>query len=66
MQVTQKRWGVFMYYKEDLLLIKKYDLCTLKECLVTEIRVDKKSFSFRLCIGHQVRLKMGLKNFVMT
>ena len=31
-----------MYYKENLPIIKRDDLCTLKECLVSEIRVDKK------------------------
>ena len=35
-----------MYYKEHLPIIKRNDLCTLKECLVTEIRVDKKKFFF--------------------
>ena len=31
-----------MYYKEHLPIIKRDDLCTLKECLVTEIIVGKK------------------------
>ena len=35
-----------MYYNEHLPVIKRDDLCILKECLVTEIIVDKKvSFS---------------------
>ena len=63
---NKKRWGVCIYYKEHLPIIKRDDLCTLKQCLVTEIRVDKKSFSFHVCIDHQVRLKMNLKNFVMA
>ena len=55
-----------MYYKEHILIIKRDDLCTLKECLVAEIRVDKKGFSFTVCIDHEVKLKISLKNFVMT
>ena len=43
---NKKRGGVCMYYKEHLPIIKRDDLCTLKECLVTEIRVDKKVFIF--------------------
>ena len=35
-----------MYYKEHLPIIRRDDLCHLKECLVTEIRVDKKVFLF--------------------
>ena len=64
-QVTEKRRH-FMYYKEHLPIIKRDDFCTLKECLVMEIVVDKKSSFFRVCIDHQVRLKMNLRNFVMT
>ena len=36
--------GICMYYKEHILIIKRDDLCTLKECLVAEVRVDKKRF----------------------
>ena len=43
---TKKRGGVCMYYNEHLPIIKRDDLSTLKECLVTEIRVDKKNFFF--------------------
>ena len=43
---NQKRGSVCMYYKEHLPIIKRDDLCTLKECLVTEIRVHKKKFFF--------------------
>ena len=63
---NKKRGGICMYYKVHFLIIKRDDLCTLKECLVTETRVDEKGFSFRICIDHQVRVKMNLKNFVMT
>ena len=30
--------GVCMYYKEHIPLIKRDDICTLDNCLVTEIR----------------------------
>ena len=35
-----------MYYKEHIPIIKRDDLCTLTECLFTEIRVNKKRFFF--------------------
>ena len=43
---NKKRGGVCMYNKEHLPIIKRDDLCTLKECLVMEIRVDQKKFFF--------------------
>ena len=43
---NKKRGDVCMYYKEQLPIIKRDDLCTLKECLITEIRVHKKMFFF--------------------
>ena len=33
--INKKRVGVSMCYKERLPIIKKYDLCTINECLVT-------------------------------
>ena len=59
---NKKRGGVCTCYKEHIPIIKRDDLCTLKERLVTEIIVDKKSF-FRVCIDHQVRLKISLRTF---
>ena len=47
-EVAKKRGGVCMYYKEHLPIIRRDDSCSLKECLVTEIRVDKKVFIFVL------------------
>ena len=35
-----------MYHKEHFPIIQRDGLCTLKECLVTEIIVGKKMFSF--------------------
>ena len=35
-----------MYHEEHFPIIKRDGLCTLKECLVTEIIVGKKMFSF--------------------
>ena len=41
-----KRGGVCIYYKEHIPLIKRDDICTLNNCLVTEIRSpDEKCFS---------------------
>ena len=54
-----------MYYKEHLPIIERDDLCTLKECLVTVIIVDKKKKNFRVYIDYQVRLKMSLRSFLM-
>ena len=34
---NKKRRGICMYYKEHLTIIKREDLCTLNECLVTEL-----------------------------
>ena len=36
---NKKRQGVCMYFKKHIPIIKRDDLCTLKECLVTEILV---------------------------
>ena len=35
-----KRGGVCIYYKEHIPLIKRDDICTLDNCLVTEIRLQ--------------------------
>ena len=35
-----KKGGVCVYYKDFLLLIRKYDVTDLKECLVMEITVE--------------------------
>ena len=35
-----KKGGVCVYYKDFLLLIRKYDITDLKECLVMEITVE--------------------------
>ena len=63
---NKNRGGVCMYYKVHLPIIKRDDLCTLKEFLATEIRAEKKSSPFRVRIDHQDRHKMNLKSFVMT
>ena len=48
---NKKRGGVCMYYKELFSIIKRYYSCTLKECLVTEIIVDKKRVSSCLYVS---------------
>ena len=44
-----KRGGVCTYYKEHIPLIKRDDLCTLDNCLVTEIRSQNEK-CFLTCI----------------
>ena len=43
-----KRGGVFIYYKEDIDLIKRVDICPLDNCLETEIgsQTEKLHLSF--------------------
>ena len=36
-----KKGGVCVYYKEHIPLLRRYDLCTLSNCLVTKIRLEK-------------------------
>ena len=44
-----KRGGVCIYYKEHIPLIKRDDICTLDNCLVTEIRSQGEK-SFLTCV----------------
>ena len=44
-----KRGGVCIYYKEHILFIKRDDICTLDNCLVTEIRFKGEKY-FLICI----------------
>ena len=44
-----KRGGVCIYYKEHIPLIKRDDICTLDNCLVTEIRL-KGEKCFLTCV----------------
>ena len=44
-----KRGGVCIYYKEHVPLIKRDDICTLDNCLVTEIRLQGEK-CFLTCI----------------
>ena len=41
-----KRGGDCVYYKDHLPIIKRTDLCQLRECLVTELRIGKNKFFF--------------------
>ena len=40
-----KRGGVFIYYKDNLPIIRRSYQCQLHECLVTEFRIGKKNVS---------------------
>ena len=46
--MTQKRGRVFIYYNEDIDLIKRVDICPLGHCLETEIgsQTEKLYLSF--------------------
>ena len=44
-----KRGGVCIYFKESLPLIRRNDSTNIKDCLVTEIIVNKKCFFTCLC-----------------
>ena len=44
-----KRGGVCIYYIEHISLIKRNNICTLDNCLVTEIRLQGEK-SFLTCI----------------
>ena len=46
-----KNGGVCIYYKEHIPLIKRDDICTLDNCLVTEIRSQYEK-CFLICIYH--------------
>ena len=48
MDSDSKRGGVYIYYKEHVLLIKRDDICTLDNCLVKEIRFKGKKLYFNL------------------
>ena len=38
--------GVCMFHNDHLSVIRRDDLCALSECIVTEIKVEKKSIFF--------------------
>ena len=44
-----KRGGICIYYKEHIPLIKRDDICTLDNCLVTEIHSEGEK-DFLTCI----------------
>ena len=52
-----------MYYKEHLPVIKIDDLCTLKECLGTEIRLDKEKFFFSCMYRSQSQTQDEFEEF---
>ena len=47
--IDSKRDGVCIYYKEHIPLVKRHDICTLDNCLVSEIRSQGKK-CFLTCI----------------
>ena len=43
---NSKRGGVCIYYKEHVPLIKRDDICTLDNCLVTDIRSQSEKYLY--------------------
>ena len=43
---ASKKGGVCVYYKEHIPLVRRDDLCTLSNCLVTEIRLENEKCFF--------------------
>ena len=44
MILKKREWGVCIYYKEHIRLIKRDDICTLDNFLVTEIPSQNEMF----------------------
>ena len=63
---NKKRGDVCIYCKELFPIIKRDDLCTFKDCLVTKIIMGKKSYFFRVYIDQQAKLKKNLRSFVLV
>ena len=57
-----KRGGVCIYYKEHIPLIKRDDICTLDNCLVTEIYSQNEK-CFLTCIYREM-LKILKKQYL--
>ena len=59
-----KKEGVFVYHKDNIPLVKKDDLCTLNNCLFTEIRSKK---FFLTCIyNYLIKLSTNLGTFAQN
>ena len=56
-----KKGGVCVYYKEHIPLLRRYDLCTLSNCLVTKFVWKSKSASLPVITDHQTQHE--LENF---
>ena len=57
------RGGVCLYYKEDLPIIQRKDLCRINECIITEIN---RKISFVLVYRSPSQNKNELDNFEKT
>ena len=58
--------GVCIYFKQSLQLIRRDDLNTMQETLVTEISVKNETFFSHASIGHQVKVMTNLKTSVQS
>ena len=60
-----KRCGVCIYYKEHIPLIKRDDLCTLDNCLVTEIRSQNEKCFFSCIYRSPSQNRDEFENFCL-
>ena len=60
-----KRGGVCIYYKEHIPLIKRDDLCTLDNCLVTEIRSQNEKCFFSCIYRSPSQNRDEFENFCL-
>ena len=60
-----KRGGVCIYYKEHISLIKRDDLCTLDNCLVTEIRSQNEKCFFSCIYRSPSQNRDEFENFCL-
>ena len=64
-----KRGGVCIYYKDHLPVIKRNDLCLLHECVVTELRIEKKNYFFAclpLIAKHPMNMRISAKTLTYS
>ena len=58
-----KKGGVCVYYKEHIPLVRRDDLCTVSNCLVTEIRLEKEKCFFTCLYRSPSQTQHEFENF---
>ena len=59
-----KKGGACIYYNEYIPLIRRDDLCSLSNCLITEIYLEMKGASLLVSTDHLVKISTSLKIFL--